>query len=203
MYGGGIYYNRAKNFEQIEAVMTDGKNQVRLYDSEGNDTFYGQRDRSRLTGTGFDVTISGYDSLIAYASKGTDLAYLEDSDENDTIRARPHKVMLWGGADANPTYELTARKFDKYHFEAKSGGYDRAKLHDTVLDDHVDAAGNSAQLFRNDAEKNLLYEAIAFEWVRIHGTPNGGQITNRNTLTKTDPLDFDFIYDPALWEEVP
>jgi hypothetical protein len=203
MYGGGIYYNRAKNFEQIEAVMTDGKNQVRLYDSEGNDTFYGQRDRSRLTGTGFDVTISGYDSLIAYASKGTDLAYLEDSDENDTIRARPHKVMLWGGDDANPTYAITARKFDKYHFEANSGGYDRAKLHDTVLDDHVDAAGNSAQLFRNDAEKNLLYEAIAFEWVRIYGTPNGGQITNRNTLTKTDPLDFDFIYDPALWEELP
>ena len=70
MYGGGVYYNRAKNFELIEAVMTDGNDTVRLYDSEGDETFYGQRDESRLVGNGFDVTVSGYDTLTAFASNG-------------------------------------------------------------------------------------------------------------------------------------
>ncbi len=204
MYGGGQYYNRAKNFEQIEAVMTDGKNTVRFFDSEGDDTFFGQRDESRMTGAGFDVTVSGYDSLIAYASKGTDVARLEDSDDNDTVRARSHKVILWGGSYRDPNYKITARKFDEYHIERKHGGADKAKLHDTVLDDHVDAAGNAAKLYINrDGNLDLLYETIAFEWVKLYGTPDSGQVTNHNTLKKTEPLDYNLIYDPALWEELP
>lgn len=203
MYGGGLYYNRAKNFERIEAVMTDGKNFARLFDSEGNDTFFGQRDESRLTGAGFDVTVSGYDSLIAYASKGNDVAHLEDSPEDDTTRARPHKVMLWGGDYGDPTYQLTARKFDEYHFEARNGGYDKAKLHDTVLDDYAQASGNSASLYRNSSGLSLLYEAVAFDWVRLYGTPVDGQIQDHNTLRKTDSLSFDLIYSPAEWDEMP
>jgi len=199
MYGGGEYYNRAKNFEEIVAVMTDGKNQVRLFDSEGDDTFYGQKGESRLIGPGYDVTVSGYDSLIAYASIGNDIARLEDSAEDDSVRARPHKVTLWGGSDADPTYEIMARKFDEYHFEAKHGGFDRAKLHDTALSDHVDAAGNSASLYKNASKLDLLYEVVAFEWVKLYATSNGSQ----DTLKKVDPLDFDLVYDETLWEEVP
>jgi hypothetical protein len=203
MYGGGQYYNRAKNFERIEAVMTDGKNQVRLFDSESDDTFYGQKDESRMTGLGFDVTVRGYDSLVAYASQGNDLAYLEDSDDDDTVRARPHKVLLWGGDDEAPTYEIAARKFDAYRIEATHAGYDKAKLHDTVFDDHADASGNSAKLSRNRDEMDLLYETVAFEWVRLYGTPNDDQIQNRNTLKKEDPTDFELVFDPAQWEEIP
>jgi cysteine-rich secretory family protein len=199
MYGGGIYYNRAKNFETIEAVMTDGKNQVRLFDSEGDDTFYGQVEQSRVVGDGFDVTVTGYDSLIAYASKGTDIAHLVDSDEDDTIRARPHKVSLWGGDDSDPTYEITARRFGEFHFEAKHAGFDRAKLHDTALNDHVDASGNTASFYKTDGELEMLYEVVGFEWVKLYSTPGSGQ----DTVQKGEPLDFDLVYDTELWEDLP
>jgi hypothetical protein len=201
MYGGGQYYNRAKSFEQVDAAMASGKNTARLFDSEGNDTFYGQRDESRMTGPGFEVAVSGYDTLIAYASTGNDIAYLEDSDDDDTIRARPHKTMLWGGDNDDPNYQLTARKFDDCHIECKYGGYDKAKLHDTVFDDHVDAAGNTASLYRNREGMDLLYKVMAFEWVRLYGTPDD-PVENRNTIQKGDPLDFDLVFDPKQWEEI-
>ena len=196
MYGGGVYYNRAKNFEQIEAVMTEGKNTVRLFDSEGDETFEGQKDESRFTGTGFDVTVSGYDSLAIYASEGIDVANLVDSEDDDTTRARSHKITLWGGDDADPTYEIMARRFDEYHFERKHGGDDRAKLHDTVLNDHATASGDTARLFRNDGELDLLYEVIGFEWVRLYKSEG------EDTLDKDDPLDFDLVYGPSEWDEV-
>lgn len=199
MYGGGLYYNRAKNFEQIVATMTDGKNRVRLFDSEGDETLYGQKSQSRFTGSGFDVTVSGYDTLAAYASTGLDIAYLEDSEDDDTTRARPHKITMWGGEDAEPTYEIMARQFDECHFEGKHGGVDRAKLHDTALSDHVDARANSASLYRNDGELDLLYNVVAFEWVRLYATDNGSQ----DTLEREDQLDFEFVYDRAMWEELP
>ena len=190
MYGGGVYYNRAKNFEQIVATMTDSKDTVRLFDSEGDDTFYGQKEESRLVGNGFDVTVCGYNSLAAFASTGNDIAYLEDSDDDDTTRARPHKITLWGGDDADPTYEILARKFDEYHFEGKHGGYDRAKLHDTVLDDYAHASGNSTSLYTNSDEQDLLYKVAAFEWVKVYGTEDSDEITNRNTNNVVEPLDF-------------
>ena len=200
MYGGGVYYNRAKNFEKIEAVMVEGKNTVRLFDSEGNDTFYGQKEESRLVGDGFDVTVSGYNTLAAFASTGNDIAYLEDSDDDDTTRARPHKITLWGSDDADPTYEIMARRFDEYHFEGKHAGYDRAKLHDTALSDYAEASGDSASLYVNNGELDLLYDVAAFEWVKLYGTNNGSQ----NTVKKEDPLDFTLIYDdPAMWDELP
>ncbi|NLS91784.1 MAG: hypothetical protein GXX96_06335 [Planctomycetaceae bacterium] len=179
--------------------MTNGKDTVRFFDSTGNDTFFGQKEESRLTGPGYDVTVSGYDSLVAYASKGTDIAQLEDSADDDTTRARPHKIILWGGDDAHPTYEITARKFDEYHFEAKNGGYDRADLHDTALSDYVHANGNSASMYGNNGELDLLYEAVAFEWVRLYATDNG----SLDTLEKEDPIDFELVYDPLMWEELP
>ena len=85
---------------------------------------------------------------------------------------RPHKVELWGKKDGKTTYELTARNFSEYHFEAKHGGVDGAKFHDTALNDHVEASGNTASLYKNDGELDLLYEAIAFEWVKLYGTDN-------------------------------
>ena len=92
-----------------------------------------------------------------------------------------------------------ARRFDEYHFEGKHGGFDRAKLLDSALSDHVVAAGNTASLYTNDSELDLLYEVVAFEWVRLYATDSGSQ----DTLKKEDPLDFDLIYDLAMWEEVP
>ena len=197
MYGGGVYYNRAKNFEKIEAAMVEGKNTVRLFDSEGDDTFYGQKEESRLIGDGFDLTVSGYNTLAAFASTGNDIAYLEDSDDDDTTRARPHKITLWGGDDADPTYEIMARRFDDYHFEGTHDGFDRAKLHDTVLDDYAHASGSSASLYAKNGELDLLYEVAAFEWVRLYASEG------EDTVEKEEPLDFSLIYTEMEWDELP
>ena len=196
MYGGGVYYNRAKNFEKIEVTMEEGKNFARLFDSGGDDTFYGQKNESRLTGEGFDVTVSGYDSLAVYASKGIDIANLEDSEDDDTTRARSHKITLWGDDYADPTYKIMARRFDEYHFERKNGGDDRAKLHDTVLSDHATASGNTASLSRNDGELDLLYEVIGFEWVRLYGSQG------EDTVEKEEPVGFELVYSTLEWDEV-
>jgi caspase domain-containing protein/CARDB protein/parallel beta helix pectate lyase-like protein len=199
MYGGGLYYNRAKNFEQIIVTMSDGTDRVRLFDSEGDDTFHGQKGESRLVGSGFDVTVTGYDHLIAYASTGLDVAHLEDSEDDDTARARPHKTTLWGGEYTDPTYAIIARRFDEYHLVGKHGGFDRAKLHDTAFSDHVHADDDSATFYKNDGDLELLYEAVAFEWVRLYAAEGGSQ----NTIQKKDPVNFDLVYDPAMWDEIP
>ena len=200
MYGGGIYYNRAKFFEQIFATMSNQNDTARLFDSEGDEVFYGQKSESRLVGTGFDVTVSGYGSLIAYASQGNDIAYLEDSADDDTTRAHPHKIIFWGQALTDPTYELTARKFDEYHFEAKNGGFDRAKLHDSVFDDHVEVDGNTTRVWMNrDGQLDLLYEVIDFEWVKLYTTDTG----SHDTLEKKEPINFELLYEEAMWDVVP
>ena len=195
----GTFYNRAKGFEQIVATMADGENRARLYGSKGDDTFYGQKDESQLVGSGFDVTVSGYDSLVTYASKGHDIAELEDSADDDTARALTHKTVLWGAEEEAPTYKITARGFDEYHIDGKHDGYDRAELHDTALREHVEASGNTASLYRNESDLDLLHEVVAFEWIKLYGSDNGDE----DTLKKGEPLDFDLIYDPTMWDELP
>ncbi len=92
-----------------------------------------------------------------------------------------------------------ARQFDEYHFEGKHDGFDRAKLHDTVLNDRVETSGNTASLYTNAGELDLLYEVVAFDWVRLYATSNGSE----DTLKKEDPLDFELVYEKASWEEIP
>ena len=199
VYEGGVYYTRGKNFEKIAATMSGGKNVARLFGSEENDTLLAQQDASQMTGRQYDVTVTGYHSLIAYAEDGVDQAYFDDSDEDDTVRARSHKVMMWGGNYADPTYMLTARRFDEYHFERTHGGVDHAKLHDTVLNDHAEISDGIAKFYlERDGEHELVYESIAFEWVRLYSELDRG----KNTI-KTDSSINDLIFDPNLWEEFP
>lgn len=94
---------------------------------------------------------------------------------------------------------ITARKFDEYYLEANNGGYDRAKLHDSVLDDYLEASGNSASLSRDSGSLDLLYEAIGFEWVKVYGTEDTDEITNRNTSNVAEPLDFILMWY-GQWE---
>ena len=199
MYEGGIYYTRGKNFEQIAATMSGGKDVARLFGSEEDDILHVQRDASQMTGRQYDVTVAGYNSLIAYAEDGTDQAYFDDSDADDTVRARSHKVMMWGGSYDDPTYMLTARRFDEYHFEQTHGGDDHAKLHDTVLDDHVEVDDGIARFYlERDGERELLYESIAFDWVKLYSESDRG----KNTVKRDSSID-DLIFDPELWEELP
>ena len=199
MYEGGIYYTRGRISNRLPRPCREARDLARLFGSEEDDILHAQRDASQMIGRQYDVTVTGYNSLIAYAEDGTDQAYYEDSDEDDTVRARSNKVMMWGGSYADPTYMLTARRFDGYHFERTHGGDDQAKLHDTVLDDHVETEDGSVSFYMDrDGERELLYESIAFEWVKLYSEADRG----KNTL-KTDHSIDDLIFDPSLWEELP
>jgi len=72
-------------------------------------------------------------------------------------------------------------------------------LHDTIFSDHVGATGDTASFYRNDGELGLLYEVVAFDWVKLYATDNDGH----DTVKKEDPIEFELIYDEGLWEEVP
>jgi uncharacterized cupredoxin-like copper-binding protein len=193
------YYTRAKNFESIDAAASAGSDLAVVLSSPIDDEFFLQKDLGRFSNARTNVEYTHFHTVIAYAGDGNDVAHLEDSDGDDTARARPHKVMLWSGEYETPEYMLTARRFDEYHLEGKHGGFDRAKLHDTALNDHFHGSGNSASLYQNDDELKLLYEVTAFEWIRLYATDTGRQ----DTIEKEDPLNFELVYDEAMWEEVP
>ena len=196
---GGSYYTRAKNFESIDAAASTGSDLAVILSSPIDDEFFLQKDAGRFSNARTNVEYTHFNTVLAYAGDGNDIAHLEDSAGDDTVRARPHKVMLWSGEYETPEYMLTARKFDEYHLEGKHGGFDRAKLHDTALSDYFHGSGDSASLYQNDDELKLLYEVTAFEWVRLYSTDTGRQ----DTIEKEDPLNFELVYDESMWEEVP
>ncbi len=191
IYGSG-YYNRAKYFEVVEVYFEGGGDIVKIFDSEGDDTFEAGSDSSRLHGDGYDVTVHGYEQLTVCASQGNDSAHFIDSPGDDLVRARSHKAMMWYGSPLSTV--VTARRFDSYHFSAENGGYDKAKLHDTVLDDHLVAETDRATLYRNVDELDLLYEALDFEWIKAYGTPDSDTVVNRNTRDVADATDYDLLY---------
>ena len=171
---GNDYYNRCKMFEEVAAAMSSGSDLAILIGSDQSDSFHGQRGQSRMTGSGYDVRVTGCDTVRAYATGGTDTATLEDSPADDTIRARPHKAVLWSGQYSDPDYSIMARNFDCYNMTSLQGGRDTAKLHDTVFDDLLVATDNMASLYKHNDSKDALYEAVAFETVKAYSSDNDG-----------------------------
>ena len=163
---------------------------ARLFDSAGDDQFYGQEDESRMVTSEYDVTIYGFAQLTAYGKAGgTDTATLTDSAADDEVRFRPHKTEMYDLDTKGDVFTLTARAFDSVHAEAVNGGDDKAKIHDTTSDDLFEAEGNSASLSSARTELELLYDAVAFEFVKAYGTEG----TDR--AEAADQLDFELYYD--------
>ncbi|HQX51890.1 MAG TPA: hypothetical protein PLR25_18365, partial [Planctomycetaceae bacterium] len=69
------FYNSANGFGSVYAYATAGNaggvgDQASLYDSAGNDTFYGRSDYGYLEGLGFYNYVGGFDLVYAYANAG-------------------------------------------------------------------------------------------------------------------------------------
>lgn len=192
IYGNG-YYNRAKFFEVVEVYLEGGGDIVKLFDSEGDDVLEAGPDSGRLYGDGFDVSVFGYEQLKVFASEGNDTAHFFDSPGDDLVRARPHKVMVWYDTKESKPYDILARRFNEYYFTSENGGFDRAKLHDSVFNDYLAADTDSAALYAGD-DLDLLYEAVGFDWVKAYGTPDSNKLTNRNTRDVAGALDYELLY---------
>ena len=190
LYKGGVFYHRVKFFDSVECLSSGGDDFARLWDSPANDTLQTQRDLTRLYGEGFDITVGGFNRVYTRATGGGhDTAHITDSPEDDTTRARAHKVMMWGGEYADPTYKLTARTFDEVLLYATQGGFDKAKLHDTIRDDVLEATEDWVKLSTQKDELETLYQAFAFEWAKAYATEG------RDTVIQSAALPYDLIFD--------
>jgi hypothetical protein len=196
MYKGGVFYHRVKFFDVVQGISTQGEDDARLWDSPGDDRLESQRDETRLQGAGFDVTASGFPQVYTRASNGGfDTAIVTDSPLDDTVRARAHKVMIWAGDYEDPIYKLTARTFDEVYLHATRGGFDRAKLHDTLRDDLLEVTPDWVQLSAQKEDLDMLYRAMAFEWVKAYS------VEGRDTVRKPDVVDFVQLELDGPWFE--
>jgi hypothetical protein len=112
MIGPG-FYNRASDFETVYADSTaGGDDTAKMYDSVGDDTFYGKSNVSSMLGTGYYNRVTDFEKVQAFASTGTDTARLYDSVGDDTFRAEPTWAALY---NSSPKFGNQATAFDVVH----------------------------------------------------------------------------------------
>ncbi|NLS94597.1 MAG: hypothetical protein GXX96_20775 [Planctomycetaceae bacterium] len=181
MYGGG-YYTRAKFFENVTAVFSDGNDYARVWDSKGDDEMTASPAGLQMAGGGFNVNVEGFDRLLAYSTHhGVDTVNLYDSDGNDVVRARNHKTLFWG-----PGFDMTFRRWEKVVAHSENGGYDVAKFHDTLGDDVVLTGNQWTSLSTlTDGELDAIYTAYGFDLVKAYHTEGHDK--------SPDPATVDFL----------
>ncbi len=167
---GGSFYFRAKGFEEVESTALYGGNDLAvLYGTAGDDLLTSSYESTRMAGGGVTRTVSGFTQVLAHAAGGYDVARLQDSPGRDEFRGRSHKVTFRSLDD--DLLNVTARAFDAVYAEASFGGADIAKLHDTAGDDYLSGTGNVGRLSTvGGGSLDLLYEATAFETVKVYWT---------------------------------
>ena len=190
MYGGRMY-NRVKFYDVVEAFSSGEKDLARLFDTAGNDTFEGQQDVSWLRTDVFDVGVHNFRQVIAYALDGNDEATLKDSALMDEVYLKGHKSEIVDLETKGEIYKITARGFDFVHADGSQGAeYDRVKMWETPRDNHLEAAGNWAKLWAQKTELEMLYDVLAFEFVKVRASTGGN-----DTANVAEPLDFDLLFE--------
>ncbi len=177
----GIYQRRARFYETVVAYADSGgasdHDDARLFDSNSADQFIGTPTESRLysDSAGYDITVVAFDSVLARASNLSDIATFIGGSGNDllahkwlradTLVKSPKTEMMDNDDPKNPgsAYSITARRFNYTTAIGGQGGFDIAKLWDTLDDDHFTTSGDTAAMYCPDTE--LLYDAVAFDKV--------------------------------------
>jgi hypothetical protein len=124
-----------------------GNDTAYLYDSTGNDTFYGHQTYSYLSGAGFFNYVNAFDKVYAYATAGgtNDIAYLYDSTGNDTLTSTPTYTLLTGAGFYN--YASSFNKVYAYATLGNAGGVgDQANLYDSAGTDTFYGRSNYGRL---------------------------------------------------------
>lgn len=187
-WSGGIV--RAKFFNEIYVQLPDGpKNVVVVNPSNGDTSATVSQGSIEYLDPDRLVSISGvFKSALINKSKGFNTAIFVGSEQVDTVRARPHKTIMFGGPVQSPTYEITVRGAEIHLIGTEK---DVAKLHDVALmDDFLFAEGDCAALFRADG--SLLYDAQGFGIVQAYTFDAPEEATN--TYTHVGELLFDMRY---------
>ena len=81
---GTNYTNRARYFDAVYGYSSAGSDTALLYDSSGNDTFWGRPQYSVMQGPApiggtYYNRVKGFKTVKTYGTTGTDVAHLYDS----------------------------------------------------------------------------------------------------------------------------
>lgn len=133
LQGDGVqyqFYNRAEGFQTISAFATlGGVDTAQMFDSPGDDLFFGGPVESALLGEGFHNRAKFFEHIEARADEGgDDEARLFDSPGDDAFDARPNHAEMAGPGDE---FTVTADSFDTITGFSDAGGRDQAELHGT------------------------------------------------------------------------
>jgi hypothetical protein len=175
---GSNFYNQANGFDTVYGYATAGDvggvgDRAYLYDSAGNDSFYGRSTYSRIFGDDFDNFASGFDTVYGYATAGNvggvgDRAYLYDSAGNDRFYGRPTYSRMLG-----TDFENYASGFGIVNAIATAGDVgglgDRAYLYDSAGNDRFYAYPTYSYLTGN----NFYNQARGFDAVYGNATAGG------------------------------
>jgi hypothetical protein len=117
---GSNFNNVALGFHSVVANATGGGNDTaNLYDSAGNDSFYGSSNFSSLSGQGFSNAAYGFATVNAFHSSGSDSAALYDSTGDDHLLAVGNTAQL-----TYPNSSVNVQGFQTVNATSSQGGND-------------------------------------------------------------------------------
>ncbi|WP_197452170.1 S8 family peptidase [Rosistilla carotiformis] len=151
--------------EKVSIEGGGGSDRAYLYDSSGNDTLSASPGDTKLSGVGFEHTVTGIRSIYVHATAGgNDTAYLYDSTGDDRLAIRPEFTSLRGDDFLSLVYG-----FDRVNAYGTAGGNDTADLYDSAGDDRMSANATNAYI----SGPGYYSQARHFESVVGHATAGG------------------------------
>ncbi|MBN2473443.1 MAG: peptidylprolyl isomerase [Pirellulales bacterium] len=211
-YGGGYHAEamrfrsvvaQAQKFEEEGAVDTYGVDVARMCDSPGNDVFTASvQSESGLpeeavlnidSGASW-LRAVGFEGVHAYATAGGhDKAILGGSAQDDHLHASPTEAALWGEGFYN-----RAKHFDEVTADAGSGGFDEARLYDSVDTDNFEfsAEANSGVMYSDTYVPPLAsgYRNTANGFDRVLAFATAGQ--SDSATFEDSPGNDEFVATP-------
>jgi hypothetical protein len=172
---GANYWNVADGFGVVIGLSAGGGNDYSyLYAAKNNGSFYGYDTNSVMQGSNYYYQEVGFRYALAYGAGGN-TAFLSDSGGGATLEAQQTSSVFYGNA-----FYINASGFTTV--DANGNGHkgsDGAYLDDSPGNDHVNAAGDTAQIIY----PNSVVNVGAFANVLARSTQGG---TDTKTLQAVD-----------------
>ncbi|MBN2021737.1 MAG: trypsin-like serine protease [Pirellulales bacterium] len=176
------YYSvEVSNVEIITASGGVGNDTLILHDGAGDDLLVIRPQSATFTGTGLNLSTTGYETVQAKADGGgTDTVEVYDTTGNDAFIATPSYATM-GSAAAGAAPYARVESFERVKGYS-TAGTDKAYLYDSVGDDSFTAGPGFARLFGAD----FFSLANGFRYVYAYGDAGGRDVAN---MTGSDGVD--------------
>lgn len=131
-----------------------------------------------LSGPGYQVSVSGVETITVLAGAGNDTAVFSDSPANDKLVATPTYTSLTG-----PGFSLMAKGFETVSATSSAGGRDVAHLKDSLGDDTFVATPQEAKL------SGVGFSVEARSFSTVIGYASGGRdVARLSDSSRSDNL---------------